>query len=865
MVVPSPSETNLMLRNSIKDPVLKNELEALWQKAIPLQDFQTGKTDQSHSHCLRVESNIWSLIHKDIRKFKDIDLFVLSASAALHDLAKIKKDETKDHGEEVSRWLLHGERWKTLFTEKAKAEAVANIIGVHSNGKIDDLQEEFVIGNPPGILQRSLAAIFRLADMLDSDYRRCPYLVKSFKKLKLHKDIITWTGRSSITGWRISEDGEDIVLQASPENENEKIKTLAYLDSLNESFTESQKKHLTNCSVQYWENGKLQKETLSFPCRFKLEIKGKIMEGLIHLYKEIAHQYASRVAEIFSDVDLKGIGDFSEKSTTKLSHVFVDVKVTMYSGLAPENYEQFDDKVVAIIRRNLSNTSMPVTYIINMEKLNKIILLGEPGSGKTTICQYICLKKAEDAKETVKKSKDNSDSDINGISFLVTIREYVSRRKKKSDLTVLDYLYGHVRSFLGYSPPEGFVEFWLANERTIVFFDGLDEVIETEDRRQIRDVIANFVKEFPCAKYVVTSRIVGYEESSLDRNTFLHLLLLTLENDQIEIFIRRWYEEREPNPTFREHAINSFLEALKETHVRELAHNPLLLTIMALVHGAEADLPKQRALLYRKCVEAFLINRNKAKDLLFYDVDEAKRCHDYLGYLMHEQAEKNSPEMTSEELRKCLAKILETDEKIEQFMSAARARVGLLVERGRGVWSFGHRSFEEYFAARYISQTTFGIENLWRTIKDKIGRPHWIEVLKLLAGIYDDTNKQALYEYVEKLLKEDTPKDLNHSKLILAGEIIGDKVALKENLLYEITDKIIEVFLETKDPALMNRCKMVLDHLFKTRVEKYMIEKLKRTDPLLYPSSAFQEIYRSQQKGDTRIDRLIGMMGTLRS
>lgn len=859
-----PAESR-MLRNSIKDPTLRHELEALWQKAMPLQDFQTGMTDQSHSHCLRVESNIWSLIHKCIHKFKDIDLFVLSASAALHDLAKIKKDETKDHGEEASKWLLQKTRWKTFVNEKAKAEAIANIISVHSNGRIEDLQEEFVIGNPPGILLRSLAAIFRLADMLDSDYRRCPYLVKSFRKLKLPNDIITWTGRSSITGWKTSEDGESIIFQASPENEDEKIKTLAYLDSLNESFTESQKEYLKNCLVKYWENNKLQQEALSFPTCFKLEIKGKIMKGLIYLYKEIAVKYALRFAEIFSDVDLKGIGDFSEKSTTKLSRVFVDVNVTMYSGLAPENYKQFDDKVVARIKRDLSNKSLPVTKVIAIEKLNRIILLGEPGSGKTTISQYVCLKKAEDVKGKMEKSKN--DIDVNGIPFLVTIRNYVSQRNKRCNLTMLDYFYGQVRSFLGHSPPKGFVEFWLSNEETIVFFDGLDEVIEVENKLQIRDTIANFIKEFPSAKYIVTSRIVGYEEAPLDRNAFLHILLLTLENEQVEMFIRQWYEERELNPTIRERAVKSFLEALKEPHVRELAHNPLLLTIMALVHGAEADLPKQRALLYRKCVEAFLINRNKAKDLLFYDVDEAKRCHDYLGYLMHEKAEKTkeSVEMTSEELRKGLAKILDTDEKIDEFMKAARARVGLLVERGRGLWTFGHRSFEEYFAARYISQTTFGIESLWNMIQNKVGRPHWIEVLKLLAGIYDDTNKQALHEYVEKLLKEDNPTDSNRSKLILAGEIIGDKVSLKESLLYEITDKIIELFLNTKNSVLMNKCKIVLDHLFNTRVEKYMIDKIRRTDPVMYPSSAFQGIYRSEQKGKTRIDRLIGMMGTAKS
>lgn len=183
-----PEESKL-LRDAIGNKSLRVELDNLWQSAMEkLQELQKGASGQGIFHCLRVESNIWSLIHEDIKKFRPLDLFILSASAALHDIGKINggaKDE--DHGLIARERLLKDDTWKGLFRDKRKAEAVGYVISVHNSGDINLLPEEFIVGNPPGILLRSLSSIFRLADMLDTDFRRCPYLAKTFKEFNFQK------------------------------------------------------------------------------------------------------------------------------------------------------------------------------------------------------------------------------------------------------------------------------------------------------------------------------------------------------------------------------------------------------------------------------------------------------------------------------------------------------------------------------------------------------------------------------------------------------------------------------------------------------------------------------------------------------
>ena len=281
-------EENARLRGSIKDSKLETQLQHLWNLAEKeLHPFQRGETSQGFLHCLQVEKHVWSLIHNHIEKFDPRELFILSASAALHDIGKLGSKANKtDHGELGKTFLLRNNNWSRFFEDKVEAKAVANIIGVHCNGNIDTLPEDFVWGDPPHPLLRSLAAIFRLADMLDSDYRRCPYLAYSFTKLKFPEKLKFWIARARITGWLISHDKKRIVLLASPESEKEKIATLAEVDSLNETLTESHKRHLENCRVRYYDaDHKTIESTLHFPTACMLPLLSRRCANYSCYYK----------------------------------------------------------------------------------------------------------------------------------------------------------------------------------------------------------------------------------------------------------------------------------------------------------------------------------------------------------------------------------------------------------------------------------------------------------------------------------------------------------------------------------------------------------------------------------------------------
>jgi hypothetical protein len=890
------SENQSQLRNAITDGDLKTKVQHIWNMAErEIHPFQAGITAQDFLHSCRVEDNIWRLIRENSSKFSDIELFLLSASAALHDIGKIEieadssqlgQKKSEDHGEAAKRLLLTGEDFRKYhFDRKVEAEAVAKIVSVHSNGLLEKLPEDtFNIGSDRVFL-RSLAAIFRLADMLDSDCRRWPYLAMLLKEMKFPVKIEAWVGRRSIGGWDKSIDGKTIFLQGSPESEEDRISTLAYIDSLNRALTAIHKKVLENCPVEYLQDNRTINGTLHFPYRFEYcEFDGSVKKnvlGLTSLYEEVACEYADKAAFVYASITLKGIGDFTDKKNVKLSNIFINANVSLSVDWAPSDSGGFNEKTLSWIKTNMPEynvtQSLPSNELLHVPNLKRLVLLGGPGSGKSIVSQYLMLNRLE-----LVKSDCQSSSKIEGIPFLVTIREFAFARSKKSELDIVNYITDQVCEFLVKQVPIGFVEFWLRRTNSFVVLDGLDEVILPEERKLIRDMISSFSTTYPETRILVTSRFVGYDEMPLNNNAFLHFVMNTFNNTQKEDFVRKWYTERETNLAERERAIGGFLEALKDDRVSEMASNPLLLTIMALVHSSEHDLPKQRAVLYRKCVEAFIVNREKAKELLSYNSREIWECHDFLGYWLQTKAENVqglSILISSEELRQALIDFISKKKdprkinsvfvgnKVDEFIDAARRRVGLMVEQGESKWGFGHKSFQEYFAARYISQTTSGIFEIWREIEEKVENPNWIEPIKLLAGICGDFSPKLLHDLIDKLKEEyDQIEDPEKKRLILAGEIAGE-IDLDFSDQANIAKELVNQFIEVPDQIVLTNLKRVMNNFYHNpELWEYMTKILKeRTqsfiqNPFYYSCTAFYRSYSTHLFGDTRIDRVIALL-----
>src|ERR1019366_3570404 len=179
--------------------------------------------------------------------------------------------------------------------------------------------------------------------------------------------------------------------------------------------------------------------------------------------------------------------------------------------------------------------------------------------------------------------------------------------------------------------------------------------------------------------------------------------------------------------------------------LHKLAENPLLLTVITALHRYER-LPDRRVLVYDRCADLLLETwaRLNGKDKRWAGMKMIKEqqyaCVAYLGFLLHERSQEEKSEdnekgvditvdVTSRFLRNNVEDFLKKRELIigiaeqqteaKRFIELVQEEAGLIVERGfdengEALYSFVHRTFQEYFAAadvyeRYQQQEDPGV------------------------------------------------------------------------------------------------------------------------------------------------------------
>ena len=208
---------------------------------------------------------------------------------------------------------------------------------------------------------------------------------------------------------------------------------------------------------------------------------------------------------------------------------------------------------------------------------SRAVLLGDPGSGKTTITRYITYSIAA-GDET-----HTGDSVRERIPILIRIANYAKALEKDTTLHLIDYV---ERELIPRQDFGRFLRYSIENGECLIILDGLDEVSNRGLRVQVTDQIQKLVAVYESNQFLVTSRIVGYDLSPMTRE-FTHATLKELTSDEQIHFIRLWYDAIHSEISEMEQAGSEkdLIDALEnKPQIARMAANPLLLTIMVLMH-----------------------------------------------------------------------------------------------------------------------------------------------------------------------------------------------------------------------------------------------------------------------------------------
>ncbi|MCB0004003.1 MAG: NACHT domain-containing protein, partial [Anaerolineae bacterium] len=261
--------------------------------------------------------------------------------------------------------------------------------------------------------------------------------------------------------------------------------------------------------------------------------------------------------------------------------------------------------------------SSPLQALAALLLSKRAVILGAPGAGKSTLLSHLGLCLALHGLEPEEKWLERlpgwppSDAEVLPIS--VVLRDFARNLPKRRTEATPQHLWQFIERGLR-SQNLAFaaapLHETLESGRAIVLLDGLDEIPTKEQRVFVRDAVTAFARRYPKSSVVVTCRTLSYQDPAWQLELFTAYELAPLDEAKIDHFITAWYAELGRLGVVREDTAGALARQLR-TAVRRpdlwrLAPNPLLLTVMALVHAHKGQLPDARALLYEETVDILL-------------------------------------------------------------------------------------------------------------------------------------------------------------------------------------------------------------------------------------------------------------------
>lgn len=423
---------------------------------------------------------------------------------------------------------------------------------------------------------------------------------------------------------------------------------------------------------------------------------------------------------------------YVELAVTKQSRATSALMITNQQTISQEQEERH-------ARRRARRVS--IEQAVNDERHNHVVILGDPGSGKTSLMKYLTLEVAKNQPVRWR------------VPAFISLPVYWEHKKRHPEITLLHYfavfIYSHNESDnlpIGNSLLIGSAQYQRLlpeleaiegsllrlsgdhKEHILFILDGMDEISSIKEARQsITEDIRELGRRF---SWVVSSRHAGFYGGIEDDCRYD---LVGLHNEAILSLTDNWF--RRISPENASENVNSLIEQIKlYSTLEQMARNPFLLTLLCLLqYRSGRPLPLQRSEIYRQIIDLTGKQlRFKNRDDSLFGAKEQKYLADFCLFL-YTDAERAPRQLFG----------LDTWTEFESSNITPDLNTHFLSTRLITSWDkqsdyhFVHLTFQEYFVAKSIANS--------RDIYKHIYKPHWRVITRFVAGIYWTSGKKDRY------------------------------------------------------------------------------------------------------------------------
>jgi predicted NACHT family NTPase len=323
------------------------------------------------------------------------------------------------------------------------------------------------------------------------------------------------------------------------------------------------------------------------------------IDGLV---KKVRQQCFDKIQTLYGQIKPLDISQ-----PIDLEDLYVDLNITEL--LTSNQWVKVSDLMLANTHRDENNCNCKickqrqetVPELVAVKKYKRLMVMGKPGTGKTTFLQHLAIQCNE------------GKFAAHLMPIFIRLKDFARYTKIEWDFKLLNYI-SHELGLCGISQQE-LIEI-LKNGRALILLDGLNEV-DADAQIQVVEEIQKLAQDYFDNQLIITCRTAACKYMF---SSFTDVELADFNQEQIKCFAENWFvavakNNREAGCALAEEFMAK-LNHPKNQLIRELAVTPLFLHLMCLVFQESAEFPSDGAKLYKAGLEILLQKWDEARGIV---------------------------------------------------------------------------------------------------------------------------------------------------------------------------------------------------------------------------------------------------------